>query len=102
MMSDHYLIIYRPPRPTFPADASAEEAAVIERHFAYLQRLLADGVLVMAGRREDAEFGVAVIRAESEAAAREITKADPSVSEGVFTGEVHVFRLALLADGGDR
>jgi uncharacterized protein len=46
-----------------------EEAAVVGAHFAYLQRLLADGVLLMACRTlyaDETTFGIAVFVAGSE------------------------------------
>jgi uncharacterized protein YciI len=91
----HYLIMYLPPRANFHEDASPEETAVIERHFEYLKVKLAEGSLTLAGRTEDARFGIAIIEAESEEAAREIMANDPFVKEGVFTGELMPFRLAL-------
>jgi uncharacterized protein YciI len=92
---NHYLIMYMPPRENFHENATPEESAVIERHFEYLKGRLADGSLVLAGRTDDARFGIAVIKAENEKAAREIMENDPSVKEGVFTGELMQFRLAL-------
>ena len=94
---NHYLIQYCPPRPTFPADATPEESAAVERHFDYLTRLLAAGRLLVAGRTDNATLGIAVIRAESEEVARKILVADPAIEAGVFRGRVDLFRLALFA-----
>lgn len=91
----HYLIMYVPPRADFAKNATPEESAVIERHFEYLKGKQADGALLLAGRTDDARFGIAVIQADTEDAAREIMANDPSVKEGVFTGELLPFRLAL-------
>jgi len=87
--------MYVPPRADFAKNATPEESAVIERHLEYLKVKLADGTLVMAGRTDDARFGIAVIKAKDEQAAREIMENDPSVKEGVFSGELIPFRLAL-------
>ncbi len=95
----HYLIMYRPPREDFAENATPEESAIIERHFEYLQKQEADGRLILAGRTEDARFGIAVIEANSENEAKEIMADDPPVKEGVFTGELLPFRLALLRGG---
>ncbi len=92
----HYLIVYRPPRDTFVDDATPEETAIIEKHFSYLKRLLSTGGLVLAGRTEDAQFGIAIIVADDEAEARAIMERDPAVAGGVFSGELHPFRLALI------
>jgi uncharacterized protein YciI len=91
----HYLIMYKPPRASFAEDATAEETAVIERHFEYLKNKLADGSLIMAGRTENRSFGIAVIAADSEGMAKEIMANDPAVKEGLFSGELLPFRLAL-------
>ncbi len=91
----HYLIMYRPPRDTFTDDATTEEEAVMEKHFDYLKRLESEQKLVLAGRIEDARFGIAIIRADDEDSARTIMEQDPAVAGGVFTGELLPFRLAL-------
>ena len=94
----YYLIKYRPPRPTFTDDATADEVAVIEQHFEYLKKLLAQETLILAGRTEDAHLGIALIKSDSPANASRIMTEDPAVKNGIFTGELHPFRLALTAD----
>ena len=92
----HYLITYRPPRDTFNDDATVEESATVERHFSYLHQLLSEGKLILAGRIEDARFGIAVIETDDEQTAKKIMERDPAVSGGVFKGELLPFRLALI------
>ena len=92
----HYFIMYRPPRETFIDDATVEESATVEKHHSYLQQLLSEGKLLLAGPTEDGQFGIAVIEAEDEQAARTIMERDPAVSGGVFKGELWPFRLALV------
>jgi uncharacterized protein YciI len=48
-MSD-WLCIIRPPRATFISDKRDDERAVMRGHFAYLERLLGEGRLLLAGR----------------------------------------------------
>jgi len=91
-----YLILLTPRRETFLQDATAEEMAVVERHFEYLQDLLAAGRLILAGRCEEGPPGIVVFEAESDEAAREILDNDPAVTAGVFRGDIRPFRLALL------
>jgi uncharacterized protein YciI len=91
----HYLITYKPPRADFAENATAEESAVLERHFEYLKSQEANGRLILAGRTEDASFGIVVIQADSETEARRIMDNDPAVKEGVFSGELKPFRLAI-------
>ncbi len=92
---NHYLIMYVPPRTDFANNATPEESGVIERHFEYLKLKLAEGTLILAGRTDDARFGIAVIQAKNEDAARETMDNDPAVKEGVFSSELLPFRLAL-------
>ena len=92
----NYLIMYRPPRDGFAENATPEETAIIERHVAYLQKTEDEGKLILAGRIEDARFGIAVIETENENEAKRIMENDPAVNEGVFSGELLPFRLALL------
>jgi uncharacterized protein YciI len=97
---NHYLIMYRPPREGFAENATPEESAIIERHFEYLQKQESEGRLILAGRTDDARFGIAVIEADSGSEAKKIMADDPAVKEGVFSGELLPFRLAILR-GGD-
>jgi hypothetical protein len=48
-----WITFLHPPRDDFAATMTAEEEAVWDVHFERLQRLLADGILVLAGRRWD-------------------------------------------------
>ncbi|MEW6051945.1 MAG: YciI family protein [Candidatus Zixiibacteriota bacterium] len=50
----------------------------------------------MAGRTDDAEFGMVILRATSLEEARAMASADPAVRAGVFLlKEVKFFRVAL-------
>jgi len=93
---EHYLIMYHPPREGFAENATPEESAIIEKHFAYLAGLHKKGQLLMAGRIADARFGIALLEVENEAQAQELMKNDPAVAGGVFTGELLPFRMALI------
>ena len=85
------------PREDFAATMTPEEAAVFEEHFAHLQRLLADGTLVLAGPTTGrVNTGINVFEADDEAAARRIMEADPAIARGVCTGELRPFRVSLL------
>ena len=95
----HYLIMYSPPRENYAENMTPEETAVIERHFEYLQKQEAEGKLILAGRTDDARLGIAIIETENENEARQIMENDPAVMEGVFSGELLPFRLALMRGG---
>jgi uncharacterized protein YciI len=75
-----------------------EDNAVLERHFARLQEATKSGQLILAGRTKesgDKTFGVAIFKAPDEAAARAFMRADPTVSAGLMTAELHPFAVAL-------
>jgi uncharacterized protein YciI len=83
-------------RPDFLETITEEEQKVLGEHFAYLQGLLAEGRLILAGPCLDAAFGICVYRAESLEEATAIMERDPVVVHGVMTAEVHAFRVSLL------
>jgi uncharacterized protein YciI len=95
-MADWVYFIH-PPRENFAATMTEEEQAVWGVHFARLQQLLADGVLVLAGPTlGPVNTGIAVIEAPDEATAREIMNADPVIAGGYARGELREFRVSLL------
>lgn len=66
-------------------------------HFLYLQRLDAEGTLVLSGPFTDRTGGLVVVRAPSLEEARAIAEADPLVSNGVDEYDLREWRLT----GGD-
>ncbi len=95
-MTPCYLMTYLPPRETFPADASPDEAAAAEAHFQYLQKLYEEGIVLMVGRRTDARFGLAVLATDDPERAHTIAAQDPAVEAGIFSVELTEFRLVLF------
>lgn len=76
-----------------------EEAAITEQHFDYLKELMANGILILAGRTQTtgySSFGIIIFKAENEAAAREIMLNDPAVRFKQFRAELYPYRVALL------
>jgi len=59
---NRYLILLTPRRESFLQAATAEEMAVVERHFEYLQGLLAAGRLILAGRCEEGRRASSCLR----------------------------------------
>ena len=85
------------PRDDFAATMTEQEQQVWGEHFERLQRLLAEGTLVLAGPTGGRiNTGIAVIEAEDEAAARRLMEEDPAVASGIATGELRPFSVALL------
>jgi uncharacterized protein YciI len=92
-----WIYFIHPPRDDFMATITDAERATFGRHFEHLERLLAEGTLVLAGPTLGrVNTGIAVIEADDEAAARAIMAADPTIVEGVATGELREMRLGFL------
>jgi uncharacterized protein YndB with AHSA1/START domain len=70
-----------PPRPTFVADMTPEEADVMQRHAAYWKGLLDEGAAVVFGPVADPSgpWGLGVVRAESEEKLHAMRDADPAI-----------------------
>jgi len=94
---NEFLITLRPPREGFADNATEQERAVIGEHFAYLQRALEKGSLVLAGRTQEATpVGLVILRAESEDSARRFADADPAVRAGIFRYDCKPYAVALM------
>ena len=77
-----YLYRLNPPRPTFPADITAEEGAAMQRHFGYWHEQMSRGNALVFGPVADPKgaYGIAVLNAANEAGAKAICAADPAVT----------------------
>ena len=92
-----WIYFLHPPREDFAATMTPEEQAVWGDHFERLQRLLAEGVLVLAGPTLGRiNTGIAVVEAPDEDAARRIMEEDPVIAGGFARGELRQFRVSLL------
>jgi len=77
------------------------ERDVIDAHFAHLQKLAADGVVLMAGRTVDtgpATWGIVVFQAASLAEAEAMMRGDPAIAQGVMHCELFPYRVAVWSD----
>lgn len=81
----YFLLQLRPPRPTFPFDATEAENAAMGEHGAYIRQLAADGVVIAAGPVFDpaGAWGLAVVEVADETAADELAASDPVVRSGL-------------------
>jgi uncharacterized protein YciI len=92
-----WIYFIHPPRESFAATMSDAERAVWATHFERLQRLLAEGTLIMAGPTLGTiNTGIAVIETADEAEARRLMEEDPAIASGIATGELRPFRVSLL------
>jgi uncharacterized protein YciI len=85
------------PRENFAQTMTDEEQAVWAVHFERLQRLTAEGVMILVGPTlGPVNTGIAVFEAADERAARRLMDEDPAISSGIATGELRQFHVALL------
>lgn len=94
-----YLYKIQPVRPAMLSDGPTDdEMRLTGEHFAYLQRLTKEGVVILAGRTQDtgyASFGLVIFNADDDAAAHAIVQNDPVVKERVMRAEVYPYAIAL-------
>jgi len=92
-----WLVRLIPPRPSFAEDITPAEGAIMDSHAKYLQGLFERGVCLFGGPVFDPRgvYGIAVLVAEDEAAAREFASADPCVKARLQRVEIAEMRLAF-------
>ncbi len=82
-----FAIVYRPGPAWLRGEPVSRQP--LAPHAAYVERLLGEGRLVLAGPFLDDAGGLAVIEAESLEEARRVLAEDPALASGVMTGAVH-------------
>jgi uncharacterized protein YciI len=94
-----FAYLLRPVRPGMLAEGpTPAEERVVGEHFAYLEDLTAKGSVKLAGRTLTTgpeTFGICILEAADEAAARALMQDGPAVRHGVMTAELFPFRVAL-------
>jgi uncharacterized protein len=99
-LSGQYLYRIQPARMEMLSDKpTAQEEAIVDEHFDYLQDLLARGVLILAGRTLNSDptsFGIVIYKAGSLPEALDIMENDPAVKKGVMQAELFPYRVALI------
>lgn len=91
-----FVYLVRPTRANFNETSTPEEDAVVGEHFTRLKNMLTSGDLILAGPCTDAAFGIVIFRAESMDEARTIMNEDPAVKAGIFSAELHEYRVSLI------
>lgn len=93
-----YLYAIEPARPEMPTAPSAEEAALVDAHFAYLKAAWESSVVELVGRTTTAPFlGLALVQARDDAEAEAFLRADPAVAAGVFRGRIQPWKQVFPA-----
>ena len=99
----HYLYTIHPSRPEMLIHGpTPEEEGIVAQHFAYLKQLTEQGVVVLAGRTlntDASSFGIVILQADSEEAARTLMANDPAVKHQVMRAALYPYRIALMAKG---
>ncbi len=96
-----YIYRIQPVRPEMlSSGATEEEAGITAEHFAYLDKLMNEGALILAGRTLNSDyssFGIAIFNARDDDHMRQITAGDPGVAKKLFRAEWYPYRIALHA-----
>jgi uncharacterized protein YciI len=99
-----FLYRIKPVRAEMLAEGPTDqEIAIIGEHFAYLERLVSKGVVLMVGRTlitDERSFGIVVFVKASEEEARALMEADPAVKNSVMEAELFPFTVALWSSKG--
>src|SRR5271165_4699252 len=94
-----FLYRIQPTRPGMLTEGpTGREAAIVNEHFEYLQKLVAEGVVFMAGRTQnigERTFGIVIFEAVTESAAIALMQNDPAVKLGVMKAELFPYRVDL-------
>lgn len=98
-MKQYIYVLKLIPRLLKEADWTESDNAVVGRHFAHLQSLLAEGKLILAGKTEGLDektFGIVVFEAEDLKSAQKQMMHDPAVQEGIMDAELYPYTIALM------
>ena len=95
------VFLYRlnPPRPSFPADMTAQEGAAMQSHFAYWAEQMQRGTVLVVGPVPDPKgtYGIAVLTVDDEAQARSLCENDPVIAARLGFGfELHPMPNAMV------
>ncbi len=95
-----FIYVLKPiPRLLKEENWTEKEESITNRHFAYLQKKLAEGNLILAGKTggmDEKTFGIVIIEVDSEEEAYTMMNNDPGISEGIMTAELYPYKVALM------
>jgi uncharacterized protein len=75
-----------------------DDTTAVQSHFNRLKEAAERGQVIFAGRTKepgDKTFGLVIFEAMDETAAQQFMNADPAVTAGVMTAELHPFSVVL-------
>ena len=76
-----------------------KDKQTVGEHFERLKKALADGIVILAGRTDEANdktFGIVIFYAKDEASARDFMLGDPAVKAGIMDATLHPYSVALI------
>ena len=77
-----------------------QDETIVDEHFKALQKLQAEGPLILAGRTLNMDpdgMGLVVFKAGSGDEARAIMESDPAVRQGIMTARLYPYLVALIS-----
>lgn len=97
-MKNYFVYKLIPPRPTFIADMSEAEAAIMRQHSRYWHSLLERGMVVVFGPVLDPSggWGLAVVEAQTAHDVRSLGNDDPAVKSGMASFDVYTMPRAVV------
>jgi uncharacterized protein YciI len=98
MAKESFVYLARPTKANFIETVSDKDQIILGQHFDYLKRALESKQLVLAGPCTDAAFGVVIFEADSLDAANVFMNNDPAIKAGIFSGELHPYRISLMRE----
>jgi uncharacterized protein YciI len=92
-----WVYFLHPSRENFAATMTDEEQAAFAAHAQWLRRLMADGVLIVAGPSLGrVNTGIAIFEAPDEETARRIVAEEPVTRDGFAQGDLRPYRVGFL------
>jgi uncharacterized protein YciI len=81
----YFLLRLKAPRPSFPFDATEEETARMQEHFAFWQEKADAGTAIVVGPVFDPAgvWGMGLVEVGDESAARALYESDPIIRAGL-------------------
>ena len=78
---------------------TVKEELIVNEHFNYLTNLKDKGILILAGKTsglDESTYGICIFKADTLEKARQIMNNDPAIVNGVMTGLLQEFNVALI------
>jgi uncharacterized protein YndB with AHSA1/START domain/uncharacterized protein YciI len=94
----HHLARLIGPRPTWPFDMTPDEEKIMGEHSEYIQKLVRQKKVLVAGPCFDPVFGLMILNVGNKEDAQQILNNDPSVKTGLMRYELQPMRASFIAE----